>query len=342
MTGPLKAPILPALWAQNQNPNPNLNPGQTSNQPPSRLQTAVPSNPASSQPKSRLTTTSQQSNNAIEVIKWCLSHKKYYADRNLGTIGAFWIRCGQFIKEKFNKTYAVPERMVRSLENRRRQEIATGCASIARDDLKQALDKWIGFLDDTKRRTEERKAQSSQPSLGEQARDMLCRRMAEQREARTAAEQREARIAAQQSSQTAKRTRDAEEDQSDGDTTDSEDSMSPSERRRKKLRRMKEQERETELYTTALTNGLRNGLTNALTSFATTFITPLSKAMTEPIEEVKNELKELKTELKTLRSELRQMHEFNAEMKEKTNLIIHLLEEMREERLERKTNKVEE
>ncbi|RHZ72777.1 hypothetical protein CDV55_107279 [Aspergillus turcosus] len=349
------------------------------------MQTAVPSNSASSQ-KGRLSTTSQPTDNRemilvpfsvqpqssqsqttsgrgyltpeqqLEVIKWCLSHKEWYADQNLCFKGEFWFRCGGFIKEKFNKKYAAPERMVRGLENRRRQEIAAGGIWLARDDLKQALDMWIQFLDDTKRRAEERKAriaaqQSSQPSLGEQARELLCRGMAEQREAR---------IVAQQSSQPtqptpgdqareqlcrrmAKRRRDPEQDQSDGDTSENESSESPraSERRRKKLRRMREQERETELYTTALTNAL----TSFGTGFSNSLSSSLSKALSEPIQGVENQLKELKTqrnELHRQMNELRlQMHEFNAQMNEKTSRILQLLQEMREERLNRKISKVE-
>lgn len=169
MTDPLRDPIPPAPWPQNQNPHPS--PSQTSSQPPSRMQTATPSNLASSQPKSRLSTTSQPTDNGqlflvpfsvqpqssqttsgrayltpeqqLDVIHWCITHKEWYADRNLCFKGEFWTRWARFSKEKFNKTYAAPGRRVRGLENRRRQEIAAGGAGAARGNSNK---RWIsGF-----------------------------------------------------------------------------------------------------------------------------------------------------------------------------------------------------
>jgi hypothetical protein len=287
----------------------------------------------------------------LDVIKWCLSHKKYYADRNLGTIGDFWIRCAVFIRQKFNKTYSAPERMVRTLENRRRQEIATGRASIASAELKQALDKWIQFLDDTKRRAEERKERISQPSLGEQARDMLCRRMAEQREARMAAAQQSSRptqptlgdqAREQLCRRMAKRRREAEGGQSDGDTTDSEASDSPraSERRRKKLRRQREQERERERYTTALSNALTTGLA----SFGTSFSKSLGEVLREPLQRVETSLEKFERRMEELDKRIEKfdtrMDEWFTRMNEKLDRFSQLLQE-RQERLNRKISKVE-
>ncbi|GIJ98302.1 hypothetical protein Aspvir_000418 [Aspergillus viridinutans] len=324
MTGPLSP------WPQNPNPNPN--PRQSNSQPPSRLKSAVARNLASSQSERRLNTTTQpisdngesmsivfcqqpqssQTNpgrtyltpeQQLEVIQWCFSHRGWYADRNI-TKTEFWARCAQFIKDKFNKTYAAPERMVRTLENRRRQEMKEEMAAssgLAKDELKQTLNKWIEFLDDVKLRAEERKAriaaqQSSHPTLGGQARELLCRRMA-------------------------KRRHEAEGDRSGEATTESETSESSgvSGRRRKQLRRMREQEREAELYRTALAN--------ALTAFGTAFSNSLSKSLSEPIRKVEKEISSLK--------------ELHTRLNEQTTRILQLLQEMREVDLDRKISKVE-
>lgn len=103
-----------------------------------------------------------------ECIKWLLTHRSLFADKNVQK-KTFWKQFADWMTDELGKTLSNPDRTVRTWEGKRRQEaegeIRSSGEPIADTAWKQAMDEWIQFVDDVKtREQEERELKSAEAS----------------------------------------------------------------------------------------------------------------------------------------------------------------------------------
>jgi hypothetical protein len=105
----------------------------------------------------------------VDVLRWLISHRQMYADRNLSKT-EFWKSCAEYIQSEMGKTYRHIDRVVAKWEKSRRSEIeeAKRESGVAKSDTDwlQAMDEWIVFLDDLK-------ADEAEKKLSKEAEEMM-------------------------------------------------------------------------------------------------------------------------------------------------------------------------
>ncbi|GAD95428.1 predicted protein [Paecilomyces variotii No. 5] len=84
----------------------------------------------------------------ILIIRWCLGHRNYFADKNC-TKREFWNACTRWMQQRFGRFIVRPDKSIQTWETRRRKEVEmerdTG-VPLPKTEWREVMDEWLEFL----------------------------------------------------------------------------------------------------------------------------------------------------------------------------------------------------
>ncbi|KAL1876682.1 hypothetical protein Plec18167_005090 [Paecilomyces lecythidis] len=84
----------------------------------------------------------------ILIMRWCLGHRNYFADKNC-TKREFWNACTRWMQHRFGRFIVRPDKSIQTWETRRRREVEMERDTrvpLPKTEWREVMDEWLEFL----------------------------------------------------------------------------------------------------------------------------------------------------------------------------------------------------